>query len=240
MLLKIDLFNLLPTATTEEFVRFDQQVTQRFCEVVETYGRRYLGVFRPEGMSGYSIAEASLIEAETPEEAQARAAAAPKPDDFIQIVTECRAYQQEEYLTLWLKPIIPSPYASKRLSLEGGLIRVFMYHPHPEKTYEDFERFERRITTRYSEFLGQINWFYTGTYDVYGMPEAMRADVDIVQAASLDEALARDAALTEPPEIQEIIAECRGFMNRERERSTFWLHPLSLSASAQAGVLLAP
>jgi hypothetical protein len=76
--------------------------------------------------------------------------------------------------------------------------------------------------------------------DVLGLPTYMYADAfDVVDAATVDEAMANDAKLPVTPEYQAVLDECNDYLDRSRDRFSMWLTPLVLTRRACDGVRFA-
>lgn len=238
MLLRAYLYNLAPGKAEADLIAFDRRVTERFTSYFAEHGRRYLGVYRVEGSPDHAYAELSVVDAASVGEAQSRRPRS-LPSDVADILAECDTYTVDT-ADLWLDPIVLSPNASIPLDLARSLVRIYLFQLVAGTTVEQFAAWERQITGRYSEVFREIDWYYAGAFTASGIAGYNSAGVDIVRADSPDEALARDAALPEPPDITRIVTECRAFMEPRVPRRTMWLRPLSLSALASGATVLAP
>lgn len=253
MLWLIRLYNLAANKSAGTFVHFEQDVIQPFTGFQGESGFHYLGLYEadsrnrmdnvtPWGELPFRYAEVYAAQGSSRAEAQTRWTAIRPSPEVNDILAKRRSYVAADspQAELWLEPLALSPIVETSQVLTGRLIQLMLYRPLPDKSVEDFIRFEKRITATYANYMGKIDWSYFGVYHAYGLQDYMRADVYSIGAASPDEALARDDAYPATPEIAEINTECRSFMNRQIERFKLWLRPIVLSPSASAGIILAP
>ena len=90
----------------------------------------------------------------------------------------------------------------------------------------DYIDFDRRIMGRYTEYMMQAKWYQVGVYHVFGLPDYMYVDAfDVIDAKSVEAAIANDAALLITPEMQAIYDECNLYLDRTRERFLIWFTP---------------
>lgn len=209
MLLRISLFHLMPNITLD-------QITD---DLPPPYGGERVGVFQPQGLETFDAAEVSRLDFP---------AVGSLPEGFWD--------QSKPTLDLWLEPVPGGYFSPQRIPLQNRFLQIIFYEPHPARSEEDFVAFIHRIAPRYNEFIGQIGWHYLGSFRAYGFPQNMRAAITLIQARSIQEALARDAALEEPPDIAAIIAEGRARMNQDRAHPLLWLTPRALSPLGQSGI----
>jgi hypothetical protein len=247
----MSLYNLAPGTAPEDYLRFERSVLARYTEYVSSLGNHYLGLYAVDSrnVSGaavpwqelpYAYAAVYLVDEEATAAIQARANPQPRPADITRMTAEVRVLtDMRDTVRLELRSIVPSPFSHAPLVLAEKLLRVALFEPGPGKTEEDLAHFERRITERYSEFESMHEWYYTGTYRVAGLPGFTWGEVDVIVAGSPEEALARDAEMVVPPDVQTIYEECRTYISRERPRSALWLRPLVPSPATEAGLILA-
>lgn len=242
MLLNITFSSLEPQITPEEYADFEASVMPRYTEYFQPQGVFYLGQFRPFGLPEFSIAQIHLVKAESCTVGRRMVKlTANAPQDIVAMDSVRRSLLTPGgKLNLWLKPIALTSHGRQRLDLEGRLLRFYFYVPHPGRSLDDFDQFERRTQESYASFMGQMDWLYLGACVADGLLERMYAGVDLVRAATPQEAMQREAAHPSTPEIEAILSEARGFREPGRELVSFWLQPALLSPLAQAGVLLEP
>jgi hypothetical protein len=246
----ITLYNLVPGASREEYLRFERRVLARYAEYVRSRGSYYIGLYDLDSRKRstapipwreipYAYAAVYLVDEESAA-SKALDMHQPRPDDITRMVAEMRTFSDgHDSVRLELRPIVPSPFAYELLVFAERMLRVVLFEPGAGKTEEDLVRFETRITARYSEFESLHDWYYTGTYRVEGMPDFTWAEVDVVEGESPEEALARDAEMITPPDVQAIYNECSTFYSQEKPRTALWLRPLVPSPSAEVGLVLA-
>ncbi len=236
MILQLLLFNLSEGTTIDDFLAFDRRVIGRYTHYLAPAKHRYLGVFTVEDSPSFSYAEVTVIDAETVEDArELRRALLPDPPEMEDIFAECDAYTTDAAI-LGLVSIVPSPNINRAFHPDHSLIRVSLSQLEASRTMEEIAAFDRRVTDRYSEYMHQIDWYYTGVYSVENMPGYDYAEVDLVEAESVEIIKARDAARTIPDDIQAVYDECRLFFGLNR--SKFWLKPLQLNPAFKASLCL--
>jgi hypothetical protein len=241
MLMLISLFRLEPQITSEEYDQFMRSVIQRYTDYCLQQGISYLGQFSPYGLHDYDRAEIYLVNAPTLEDGQRRMVTSPNaPEDILAIGSIFRSCHIPHIkMNLWLEPVELSPFARSTIELAGRLLRFYFYVPHPLRSFEELRQFECRTQGPYTEFMRKIDWFYLGIFRAAGLLEPMVAGVDLVQASSPEEAVARDEACPSTPEIESIIAEARSFRHPNKELVMLWLKRTLLSPLAEAGFTLA-
>lgn len=238
MILEIWLFNLIPGKTINDFTAHDQRIRMQSNAMILRFKRRYLGTYAVHNSANYSYAQMTVIDMPTIEDARTlQEHGLPDSPNFVDIVMESDAYMTD-VAAVSLENLVPSPNLTRAFALDKSLFRVNMFGLQPGKTLPDFAAFDRRVTGRYSEYMGVIDWFYTGLYRAEGLPGLECAEVDVVQAASVEEARARDAAYPAPPDLLEIYEECRSYMTPPPRNMTFWLKPVSLAPIAHQPIRL--
>jgi len=210
MLLRISLFHLIPNMTLDQIPG----------DLPEPYGGQRFGIFQPQGMETFDAAEVSRLDFP---------AVGSLPEGFWD--------QSKSTMDVWLEPMPGGFISPQRIPLQGRFLRVFFYEPHPEHAEEEFVGFIHRIAPRYNEFIGQIGWHYIGTFRAHGFSQNMRAAITLIEAPSIEEALARDAALIEPPDIAAITAQGRALMRQDHVYPPLWLTPHALTPLSQSGLV---
>jgi hypothetical protein len=138
---------------------------------------------------------------------------------------------------LWLVPMCRSSFATAPLRLDGKLLHLAMRHMPSAHAIEELIAFNQRIVQPYAEIMAAARWFHLGSLHVVGLTEYMYADaLDVVEAATLEEALANDAQVPMTDHYREIQKGCVEYMDGTRERFAVWMTPLALSAAAGRGV----
>lgn|SRR5574341_294316 len=257
MLWLISLFKPTLDTSLEALARFERRIIPRYTEFYQQIGFSYIGAYSvdsrtrfgsatpatPWGELPYTHAEVFVVDAPSAEQARTREAAVSLPGNIQEMLAERNAYLDvNDGARLWLEPLALSPVADSRLTLANRLLGMLLYQPMPDKRLEDFVAFEQRITARYAGYMREAGWHYAGVYHAHGLQAYMRADLYALDAATPEEAVARDNARDEaggvPKDVEEIIAECRTYMNRQIERYVLWLRPVALSSTAESGVVL--
>jgi hypothetical protein len=85
--------------------------------------------------------------------------------------------------------------------------------------------FDRRIKGRYTAFFLPTGEHPAGTFNVDGMPADCIGEVAAMDAVSSAEFRSRTADLTLPPDVEQIVADCRDLQDRSFERHVIWLTP---------------
>lgn len=209
MLLRISLFHLLPDATP----------AQLGAGFSKGEGVQPLGIFASEGLVMFDAAELSLL-------------------DHPAVTTPPEAHWDpgKPALDLWLEPIPGLPMAPGPVQLTDRLLHVSFYEPHLERTEEEFVAFAQRTAPRYTDYMNEIGWQYVSTFRAHGFPRLARARLLVVDAPTIDEALARDAERSTPPDIALILQERRSLVNAQRQRPVLWLIPQALTPLGQQGL----
>jgi len=85
--------------------------------------------------------------------------------------------------------------------------------------------------------MAGATWYHIAIHHVLGLPTYVYADAfDVVDARSVEEAMANDARLAVTPEYQAVLDECNDYLDRSRDRFSMWLTPLVLTQAAREGV----
>ena len=102
---RVALANLAPDHTYESLAEFDRKVNRRYCEFMGQAGWFYTGSYKVVPPSDFMTAEIEVIEASSPEEAEANDGALEAPEDMLDIYSQCRSYYSPPRRKLWLTPI---------------------------------------------------------------------------------------------------------------------------------------
>jgi hypothetical protein len=141
---------------------------------------------------------------------------------------------------LWLVPICCSSFAAAEMRLDDKLLHIAMRYLPSTHTIEELIAFSERIVQPYAEIMAAARWFHMGSLHVAGLPQYMYADaLDVVEAASVEEALANDEQLPMTEPYRAIQNECVEYMDQTRERFAIWMKPLVLGTAAHEGVRFA-
>lgn len=242
MLLNITFSRLEPQITAEEYAKFEASTMPRYTEYFQPQGVLYLGQFRPFGLPEFSIAQIHLVNADSCTVGRRMVKlTANAPQDMVAMDSVRRSLLAPGgKLNLWLKPIALTTFGRQPLDLADRLLRFYLYNPSTEHSLEEYDRFERRTQESYAAYMQQIDWLYLGACLSDGMLERMYAGLDLVRAATPQEAMQREAAYEVTQEIEAILSEARGFRQPGKELVSFWLKPVLLSPLGQAGVRLDP
>src|SRR5574341_579219 len=122
----------------------------------------------------------------------------------------------------------------------------------PDISLEYLARLDQRIAPRYTNFYQQIGFSFIGTYSLdshtrfgsatpptpWGELPYTHAEVFVVDAPSVAEALTRETAVPLPGDIQEMLAERSSYLNVS-DGARLWLEPLALSPVTDSRLPLA-
>jgi hypothetical protein len=187
------------------------------------------------------LALVKLAEASTVEQAMCNEADARLIDDQISAVTELQAWiDPTDDKRLWLSTMVASRFAFDTMPLDGRLLRIVLRHLPANRTLAELVEFDSRIVDLYANTMAAARWYHIAIHHVLGLPTYMYADAfDVVDAATVDEAMANDAKLPVTPEYQAVLDECNDYLDRSRDRFSMWLTPLVLTRRACDGVRFA-
>jgi hypothetical protein len=138
---------------------------------------------------------------------------------------------------LWLVPMCRSSFATTPMQLGGKLLHLAMRHLPSAHTIEELIAFNQRIVQPYAEIMTAARWCHIGSLHVVGLAQYMYADaLDVVEAATVEEALAHDDKVPMTDEYREIQRGCVEYLDGTRERFAMWMSPLALSTAAGRGI----
>jgi hypothetical protein len=179
------------------------------------------------------LASAATAEAALRAEADARLGS-----DQLAALTDLQAWiDPTSDKRLWLSPMVVSRYASETMPLDQRLLRIVLRHLPESRTLAELIEFDSRIVDLYAGTMAGAAWYHIAIHHVLGLPTYVYADAfDVVDARTVEEAMANDAKLAVPPEYQAVLDECNNYLDRSRDRFSMWLTPLILEPAARVGV----
>jgi hypothetical protein len=245
-LISMLLFDLVPSASPRRFAEWlsaelanheacAAAADQTFLGLYETAIDLYPGT-RPQTVSlggrcaMLHLAQAPSVEHALQREVPAAGAAPPAFHSGRQAWIAPASMQR-----LWLAPMCHSSFAAAPMRLDGKLLHVAMrYLPQP-RTVDELIAFNQRIVQPYAEAMTVARWFHVGSLHVVGLPEYLYADAfDVVEAATIAEALANDDKVPVTPAYRAIQNECVEYLDQARERFALWLLPLVVGTAASS------
>lgn len=121
---------------------------------------------------------------------------------------------------LTFRQAVTYPRGLQPLREPHGSIYVYIYRPTDR---DAIVAFDERVKVRYTEFFVTTGEHPAGTFDVDGLPAPCIGELAAMDAAGRAEYEPMAAALALPPDIEEIVADCRSLQDRSFERYVLWL-----------------